>query len=86
MGRVGGGGSTGWKLVRLAPGAEDEAAREVVAVWADAGLPDMSSSTVGELHLLGPGAAGEFGTRWALMVLMSCLSIWQKAAAASAPG
>ena len=57
--------------------------REIVAVWADASVRKMSMTNVGELQFRGAGATGEFGTRWALMAVMTCLSMWQKAAAAA---
>lgn len=51
---------------------------EVVAVWAKTGTW-TSLHDVGELAFLNSGATGELGQRWAMMVLMSSLSIWQKA-------
>lgn len=52
--------------------------KEVVAVWARTGLW-TSLHDVGEFQLLGSGATGELGDRWAVMALMSILCIWQKA-------
>ncbi|CAM1507453.1 Fc.00g070940.m01.CDS01 [Cosmosporella sp. VM-42] len=49
--------------------------KEIVAVWADAG---MSVLKIGEFELRGSGATGEFGTAWSLMAVMSYMCIWQK--------
>jgi len=51
--------------------------KEVVAVWADS-KSWKTLTKVGELHLCGSGSTGELGTSWALMVVMSCMCIWQK--------
>ena len=57
--------------------------KEVVAVWANASLRRMSMTNVGELKLCGAGATGDFGLRWGLMVVMTCISMWQKENAAA---
>lgn len=57
--------------------------KEVVAVWANASLRKMSMTNLGELRLCGSGATGEFGVRWGLMVVMTCMSIWQRETAAA---
>lgn len=51
---------------------------EIVAVWAKKGTW-TSLHDLGELAFLNSGATGELGQRWAVMALMSSLSIWQKA-------
>ncbi|KAM0435143.1 hypothetical protein ACHAPT_003233 [Fusarium lateritium] len=53
--------------------------KEVVAVWAGSSCWKSFSSVVGELRFRGSGLTGELGTPWALMVVMSCMAIWQKA-------
>ncbi|KAF4953455.1 hypothetical protein FSARC_12378 [Fusarium sarcochroum] len=52
--------------------------KEIVAVWGSASCY-KSFSGVGEFQFRGSGATGELGTIWALMAVMSCMSIWQKA-------
>ncbi|RGP79510.1 hypothetical protein FLONG3_2258 [Fusarium longipes] len=51
--------------------------KEVVAVWGNASCWKTMSG-VGELQLRGSGATGELGNMWALMTVMSCMSVWQK--------
>lgn len=84
----------GWKLVRLGSSKEEDSyssdeevpadrdgftsdGKEIVAVWA--GSSCWKISGVGELQFRGSGLTGELGTAWALMVVMSCMAIWQKA-------
>ncbi|KAI8714285.1 hypothetical protein NCS52_01148200 [Fusarium sp. LHS14.1] len=83
----------GWKLVRLGSNKEEDYSsdeeipddrdgftsdgKEIVAVWAGSSCWKMSG--VGELQFRGSGLTGELGTAWALMVVMSCMAIWQKA-------
>ena len=51
--------------------------KEIVAVWGSASCWKTMSG-VGELQFRGSGATGELGNMWALMTVMSCMSIWQK--------
>ncbi|KAM5342658.1 hypothetical protein ACJ41O_013624 [Fusarium nematophilum] len=51
--------------------------KEVVAVWASSSSWKTLSG-VGEFQLRGSGATGELGRLWALMAVMSCVSVWQK--------
>ncbi|KAL4728477.1 hypothetical protein ACLX1H_005224 [Fusarium chlamydosporum] len=51
--------------------------KEVVAVWGNANCWKTMSG-VGEFQFRGSGATGELGNMWALMAVMSCMSIWQK--------
>ncbi|KAF4446242.1 hypothetical protein F53441_10084 [Fusarium austroafricanum] len=51
--------------------------KEVVAVWGSTSC-FKSMTGVGEIHFRGSGATGELGQQWALMAVMSCMSIWQK--------
>lgn len=48
--------------------------KEVVAVWADAG---MSLSRMGALEYRGSGATGELGLPWSIMAAVTCMCIWQ---------
>jgi len=48
--------------------------KEVVAVWADAGL---SLSRMGALEFKGSGATGELGLLWSIMAAVTCMCIWQ---------
>ncbi|KAM0346144.1 hypothetical protein ACHAPU_005917 [Fusarium lateritium] len=51
--------------------------KQVVAVWGSASCWKTMSG-VGEFQFRGSGATGELGNMWALMAVMSCMSIWQK--------
>jgi hypothetical protein len=51
--------------------------KEIVAVWGNASCWKTMSG-VGEFQFRGSGATGELGNMWALMAVMSCMSIWQK--------
>ncbi|KAK0612258.1 hypothetical protein B0T14DRAFT_439782 [Immersiella caudata] len=48
--------------------------KEVVAVWADAGL---SLSRMGAFEFRGSGATGDLGLLWAVMALVTCMGVWQ---------
>ncbi|KAK4457557.1 hypothetical protein QBC42DRAFT_291459 [Cladorrhinum samala] len=48
--------------------------KEVVAVWADAG---MSLSRMGTLEYRGSGATGELGLAWSVMAAATCMCLWQ---------
>lgn len=58
--------------------SEEVADEEIVAVWAKSGTW-TSLHDVGEFAFLGIGASGELGQRFAVMAVMTALSIWQKA-------
>ncbi|KAG8666368.1 hypothetical protein FPOAC2_11478 [Fusarium poae] len=51
--------------------------KEIVGVWGNASCWKTMSG-VGEFQFRGSGATGELGNMWALMAVMSCMSIWQK--------
>ncbi|KAI0013335.1 hypothetical protein F4779DRAFT_447444 [Xylariaceae sp. FL0662B] len=74
-----GGRGGGWKLVRLAGGggggggSRSSDGKEVVAVWSWA---TMSLTKVLRFEFLGAGAAGALGERWAVMAVISALSMW----------
>ncbi|KAI1398691.1 hypothetical protein F4819DRAFT_17591 [Hypoxylon fuscum] len=82
-----GGSNFGLKLVRLATDAPagvpgptfqkgcttSSDGKEVVAVWATGGL---SLSKAVMFRFLGSGASGALGERWALMAVITALSIW----------
>lgn len=57
---------------------EDTAGEEIVAVWAKSGTW-TSLHDIGEFAFHGSGASGELGQRFAIMAVMTALSIWQKA-------
>ncbi|KAF5230433.1 hypothetical protein FANTH_13839 [Fusarium anthophilum] len=85
---VGQSSSGGYKLVRVGSTSFHDGStnrvgytrdgKEVVAVWANTST-FKSWSGVGEFQFRGSGATGELGQLWALMAVMSCLSIWQEA-------
>jgi hypothetical protein len=50
--------------------------REIVAVWAGAGLSSMSK--VLRFRFLGTGADGSLGERWAILAVASALAIWNR--------
>lgn len=58
--------------------SEEIAGEEIVAVWAKTGTW-TSLHDVGEFAFRGSGASGELGQRFAVMAVMTALSIWQKA-------
>ena len=57
---------------------EESAGEEIVAVWAKTGTW-TSLHDIGEFAFHGSGASGELGQRFAIMAVMTALSIWQKA-------
>jgi hypothetical protein len=81
---------SGWKLLRMAtvPQKEDATAatrsvgagymssdgKEVVAVWTQVGLSVTKSA---KFQFLGTGTSGIFGERWALMVVMTALGLYE---------
>lgn len=50
--------------------------REIVAVWAGAGMASVSK--VLRFRFLGTGADGSLGDRWAIMAVASALAIWNR--------
>jgi hypothetical protein len=50
--------------------------KEVVAVWANAGV--MTLFKVGMLEFRGSGATGELGLAWSVMVAVSAMCMWQR--------
>jgi hypothetical protein len=50
--------------------------KEVVAVWANAGV--ITLSKVGMLEFRGSGATGELGLAWSVMAAVSAMCIWQR--------
>ncbi|KAF5984858.1 hypothetical protein FBULB1_3152 [Fusarium bulbicola] len=80
--------SRGYKLVRVGStnfhnGSTNRVGytsdgKEVVAVWASTSS-FKSWSGVGEFQFRGSGATSELGQLWALMAVMSWMSIWQEA-------
>jgi len=50
--------------------------KEVVAVWADAGL-SFHLSRIGGLEFRGSGATGELGLLWSVMAVVTCMCIYQ---------
>lgn len=77
---------TGWKLVRTTPNTTPQNGhgsgfssdgKEVVAIFAPAKSLSMSMTDIGGFQYFGSGTSPEMGYHWALMALLSAITLFQ---------